>query len=234
MRTDAYHSLNRIWLPTIVLLFGITWATVALAQHDVHRYQTPHWEFDARHSHNHYYPARDYVVTTLPPESLHLVFGGNHFYFKAGVWFRPNGPNFIVVTPPAGVAIPTLPPSYTTLWIGGVPYYYANGVYYAQNPGVPGYMVVAPPPGYETATIQPTLSPPPPAAPSNPSSLSDAFFVYPRNGQTEAQIALDRGECNRWATGQMGSDNGGDPQRQQRFQRAVSACLEGRGYTVQQ
>jgi hypothetical protein len=232
MRTHAHHSLNRFWTLTILLLLGLVWTTAAIAQRDVRRYNSPHWELDTRHGHNHYYPAREYVVATLPPEPVHVVFGGNHFYFKAGVWFRPHGPNFIVVTPPIGVAIPVLPPSYTTLWIGGVPYYYANGVYYAQTPGVPGYAVVAPPPGNETAPIQPAVSPPVSTAPPSPSSGSDAFFVYPRNGQTEAQIAQDRSECNRWATGQLASDNPGDSQRQQRFQRALGACLEGRGYTV--
>ena len=225
MKTRAHY---RIRTQIIVFLFAMVWATAAIAEHDVRRYHSPHWELDTRHSHNHYYPARDYVVTALPPEPLHLVFGGNHFYFKAGVWFRPAGANYIVVTPPVGVAIPVLPRSYTTLWVAGVPYYYANGVYYGQTPGVPGYTVVPPPPGYESAPMQPAVSPPLPAAPPSVTSLNTALFVYPRNGQTEAQIGLDRSECNRWATSQVGLENSGDP----RFQRALSACLDARGYTV--
>jgi hypothetical protein len=76
--------------------------------------------------------------------------------------------------------------------------------------------------------------PPPPSTPVVSASVPGELFVYPRNGQTQAQIAADRTECNTWAAGQAGYDPSrlGDPQSQQRFQRAVTACLEGRGYTV--
>jgi hypothetical protein len=68
-----------------------------------------------------------------------------------------------------------------------------------------------------------------------PPAGSDTVFVYPRNGQSEAQTASDRSGCSRWATNQTGYDAGkpnpADPRRSD-FQRASSACLEGRGYTV--
>jgi hypothetical protein len=77
--------------------------------------------------------------------------------------------------------------------------------------------------------------PPPPVSPPPASSpVTGELFVYPRNGQTEAQLAADRRDCNNWAAAQTGFDPSrvGDPQSQPRFQRAVSACLEARGYTV--
>ena len=77
--------------------------------------------------------------------------------------------------------------------------------------------------------------PPPPASPPvAPSPAMGELFVYPRNGQTEAQLTADRRDCNSWAVSQTGYDPSrvGDPQTQPRFQRAVSACLEARGYTV--
>ena len=76
--------------------------------------------------------------------------------------------------------------------------------------------------------------PPPPVSPPVVSSPGTGeLFVYPRNGQTEAQLAADRRDCNGWAMSQTGSDPSrvGD-QSQPRFQRAVTACLEARGYTV--
>ena len=76
--------------------------------------------------------------------------------------------------------------------------------------------------------------PPPVIAPAAPSSVTGELFVYPRNGQTEAQLTADRRDCNSWAVSQTGSDPSKvtDPQSQLRFQRAVTACLEARGYTV--
>lgn len=52
-------------------------------------------------------------------------------------------------------------------------------------------------------------------------------IIYPRNGQSGAQLEADSRECNRWATTQQAamSDAGV-------FQRAVEACMDGRGYTM--
>ena len=107
---------------------------------------------------------------------------------------------------------PILPPAFATVWIGGLPYYYASDVYYVRSSG-PGYTVVAPPSGAETAQVVPAPLPEP--------------IVYPRNGQSAAQTEADRQECNRWATTQAGALADA-----QVFQRATEACLDGRGYTV--
>ena len=103
-------------------------------------------------------------LTTTSP----IGFGGAHFYFGAGVWYRVYAPGrFVVVAPPVGVVIPVLPPFYTMVWAGGVPYYYANNVYYVQTPQ--GYMVAAPPPSSVVVeqpppVEQPAQTPPPPVA----------------------------------------------------------------------
>ncbi|MBI3355618.1 MAG: hypothetical protein HY038_02375 [Nitrospirae bacterium] len=208
------------------------------------RFYSPHWELDIRHGHDHYYPARGYLVPRLPPGYLDLTFGGGHFFFRSGVWYRAQGPQFVVVRPPVGIRLGLLPPSYSTIWIGGMPYYYANGIYYTAVPNTTEYAVVNPPPGYETAMPQPapaqvpSLPPPapvsPPVAPA--ASLPQALFIYPREGQTPSEIAGDRRECNEWATGQTGYDparpSTGSAQRVGDFQRAVRTCLEGKGYTV--
>jgi hypothetical protein len=174
-------------------------------------FHSPYWDLDSRFRHDHYYPSRGTSVTALPPGNLSVIWGGGHFYFHGGVWFRASGPRFVVVAPPVGVVIPLLPPAYVTLQYGGVPYYYANGVYY--TPAAGGYTVVAAPPGIEQQ------APPPPAA--NPD-----FIVYPSRGQDERQIHDDREACAQWAAAQARGQDASV------YRRAATACLEGRGYAV--
>ena len=178
------------------------------------RHAPPLW-LDQRYHHDRYYPPRGYAVPARPGGSIGIHIGGAQLYFNAGVWFRPIGGRYVVITPPYGIAIPVLPSGYSTVWLDGVPYYYANGVYYAAAAGQ-GYSVDAPPPGADTA--QP--------APLPPSGLPDPI-IYPRNGQSAAQTEADRQDCNRWAVTQPSALADA-----QVFQRAMAACMDGRGYTV--
>ncbi len=72
---------------------------------------------------------------------------------------------------------------------------------------------------------------PPPPAPLPPATVyvpaRGAPVVYPRHGQSAEQQEFDSRECNRWATTQSAAmaDAGV-------FQRAVEACMDGRGYTL--
>ena len=119
-------------------------------------------DFDARYGHNHYYPSRGFVYGTLPLGAVSVGYGGGNYFFHGGVWFRPYGRRYVVVQPPLGIFLPVLPSDYATVWVGGTPYYYADGVYYNAAPGQ-GYVVVAPPPGAETAqTAAPARRRPPP------------------------------------------------------------------------
>ena len=77
---------------------------------------------------------------------------------------------------------------------------------------------------------------PPPHVP-----LVEKLFIYPRQNQSDQQQATDRYECHRWAVGQTGFDPTqltAGPQddskglRRADYSRAMTACLEGRGYTV--
>ena len=180
-------------------------------------FRSPNLRFDSRYHHNHYYPSRGFVTPGLPTGSISIGFGGGSFFFQGGVWFRPTGGRFVVVMPPIGITVPLLPPSYAPLWIDSTRYYYANGVYYtAAREG--GYVVVAPPQGADTAQPLP-MTPEPKPAPDP--------IIYPRSGQTPQQLEADRQECNRWATTQPSAQADASV-----FQRAVAACMDGRGYTV--
>jgi len=184
------------------------------------------WRFDDRHGHDRYYPSHGSIVPTLPDGYRHYRYDGRSYFFRGGVWYAPRGPRFVVVSPPVGLLIGVLPPFYTTLWFGGVPYYYADDVYYRWRPDLNGYMVVDPPDDGDRAP---------------PATSADDLFVYPKNGQSSEQQAADRYECHAWARGQTGFDptepQGGVPasdtaQRRSDYLRAMTACLEARGYSV--
>jgi len=67
------------------------------------------------------------------------------------------------------------------------------------------------------------------------SNLGDDIFVYPRDRQTDEQTDKDRYECHRWAVEQTGFDPSlpnQNPDDRANYIRALTACLEGRGYTV--
>ncbi|GAC1502917.1 MAG: hypothetical protein NVS1B6_09900 [Steroidobacteraceae bacterium] len=182
---------------------------------------------DSRYHHGRFYPAPGASVRLLPEGYRPYFYGGRSFYFSGGVWYAPGGPGFVVVRPPPGLVISVLPPYYSTVWIGGLPYYYANDVYYTWDPAQNGYVVVDPPANADQ-----------PSAP--PASVPEDLISYPKNGQTSEQQAADRYECHRWAKGQTGFDptqpGGGLPNdsasARSAYNRAMSACLTGRGYEV--
>jgi len=138
-----------------------------------------------------------------------------HCYFNPGfAWF-----------------LPVLPFGYATFWWGGLPYYYWNNLYYTWSPGDYGYVVTDPPPvagaegdsSYGGATQQ------------GSGSGSDVY-LYPRNGQSDAQTQNDRYECHSWAVSQTGFDPTRSSQQGSGsaadYRRAMIACLDARGYSA--
>jgi hypothetical protein len=226
-------SAHRIMKAIASLLLGVSMlASIASADprddrdnkgHDRQREAV----LDHRYNHDHYYPARGYAINRLPPGYNSARYHGSNYYFHGGVWYRPYGPRFVVVAPPIGIGIGALPPFYTTVWFGGIPYYYADNAYYVWRPQQRVYEVTEPPGGQASATT---------AAPN-----SQDLFIYPKNGQSDAQQATDRYDCHSWARQQTGFDptqpSGGVDEAQTAgkradYQRAETACLEARGYTV--
>jgi hypothetical protein len=177
---------------------------------------------DSRHNHNRLYPAKGQFLEVLPQGNREVFWGKERYHFFNGVWYRPMGKKFLVVSPPIGLTVPFLPPFHSTFWVNGIPYYYANEVYYTQSPV--GYVIVEPPKGEVSQ-----------APPGN------HFFIYPRQNQSEQTQKKDRLECQTWAEGQTNHNPAKPPssmtetqkkQIQGDFQRAMGACLEGRGYAV--
>jgi hypothetical protein len=107
------------------------------------------------------------------------------------------------------------------------PYYYAP--YYSPYYASPQVIIREQPPVY----FQPAPSVTPPS--------TERIFVYPRQGQSEELQAKDRYECHSWAVSQTHYDPtqpaSGMPaaqlnQMRADYQRAMGACLDGRGYTM--
>jgi hypothetical protein len=194
---------------------------------DVKRHQpSKQFRLDDRYRHDHYYPRRGYVVKQLPERRHHFHHRDRDYFFYSGIWYRPLGRRFVVTAPPVGIVISALPAFYTTLWISGIPYYYANDVYYVWRPDLDGYEVTEPPADLDER---------------EPSILSDELFIYPKQGQSEQQQADDRYACHRWSVDETDYDPTQPPEDlgvselrdlRDAYQRAMRACLEGRGYSA--
>jgi hypothetical protein len=79
------------------------------------------------------------------------------------------------------------------------------------------------------------------SAPASAASFADGLSITPQNGQTAPQQVTDRTACEAWSKGQTGFDitqptggvfSGDYTARREQFNRAMTACLEARGYAV--
>jgi len=229
------HTRKWLWISGLWVLALVGIATsFAEDRHPgpgpAHSYVPRGQVLDNRYNHGHYYPPAGAVVHALPGGYRPYSYRGSRFYFSAGVWYAPGPYGFVVTRPPPGLFVTVLPPFYSTVWFGGVPYYYADEVYYQWRPDMNGYVVASAPPGAD----QPGEAPPAPSPPAG-----DDFYIYPRNGQTPEQQSADRYECHSWAKTQTGFDPtqpagaaGPAAGGREQYQRAITACLEARGYSV--
>ena len=213
------------------------------ARHDgPARYDGRGQMLDSRYNHGRYYAPVGTVARTLPGDYRAYYHRGAPYYFSGGVWYSPRSLGFVVVTPPAGLVISVLPPYYSTVWIGGAPYYYADNVYYTSQPDQSGYVVATPPDDGGQGGAPAADGSADPSAGTQPAQQAPAdFIIYPKQGQSRDQQAADEYECHNWSKGQTGFDptqpNGGlapaDADRAHSYyDRAMAACLQGRGYQV--
>ena len=188
-----------------------------------------HWPDDRRwnpppHHHYHYrHPPRyrwGHHVPSLGPRAHLSLHFGERYWFDDGYWYTPGRSGFVVVRPPVGVYLNTLPVGYTLVRVGPSVYYHANGVYYTEAPSG----------GYQVAQVQ-----------DDEASSYQPPMVYPARGQSAEQQRSDEYECHGWAVDRAGFDPTlvplgqgpeGDAVLRGNYQRALTACLEGRGYTV--
>jgi hypothetical protein len=171
------------------------------------------------------YPPVGRSVRVLPRFTESFRVGGFDYRYYSGVFYRLGGPGlYVVVRAPLGARVRHLPIGYVSFFIGPRRYFYSNFTYYWWDPTVSEYVVVAPPEGADQAV----------AEASSKQGSSD-LFVYPKEGQSDEQRDRDRYECYVWASDQTGFDptaENPDADKASDYRRAMSACLEGRGYTV--
>lgn len=247
---SAKLNLNKyfVMVISIMMLFGISVSGYAEpAQHEGRKgpgrtsiravkktapSQYKHFK-DSRYRHNRTYLRRGYSVRSLPKDHRVVVHHHYPYYHAHGVWYAHRHGRYVVVAPPVGLFVPFLPLAYATIWVHGVPYYYANQTYYTQTPG--GYIVVEPPQG--------DVSENPPDSEDDETAdiTDDRIFVYPSKGQSQAQQDQDRYDCHKWAVDQTGYDPTKPPyerpeneimQQRKDYRRAMTACLDSRGYSV--
>jgi len=182
---------------------------------------------DYGHSHEHYRHYRHYA----PGYRMHHMPDGHHriwyrdrdYYLYGGAFFLHDPLGYHVVHAPIGARIRVLPHGYISFYLGSYNYYYHSHTYYRWLPETREYVVIEPPEGAERAVLA-----------TSEASLGE-IYVYPKNGQSEERQDRDRYECHLWAVDQSDYDPGSDDQDAELagdFRRALTACLEGRGYTV--
>ena len=175
------------------------------------------------------YHSPGHQLNKLPRQHHMVRVNRRPYYYHRGQFFEPRRQGYVVVSAPFGAAVPSLPAGYVSFGIGSRRYYHVNATYYLWRDRQQDYVVVKKPVGADEALPR-----------STEVAQSASVFVYPRDGQDETMRDQDRYQCHQWAKQQTGYDpstaqsadtransaNGGD------YKRAITACLEGRGYTV--
>lgn len=178
-----------------------------------------HVDYHRRFS-NHYKPG--YRLQHLPHHHTRIWYRNRDYYYFGGSFFLPASYGYYVVNAPIGARIRVLPHGYLSFYLGHNHYYYYNDIYYRHIPDTREYVVVEPPEGAEEALM---------AAADQGSNL----YVYPNEGQSAETQERDRYDCHLWAVDQTDYEpglEGQEPELADDYRRALSACLEGRGYTV--
>jgi hypothetical protein len=178
------------------------------------------------------YADRDHRDFRRPGESIHVLpdrherirVNDHPYYYRRGVFYEPRSSGYVVISAPLGAHVRSLPTGYVSFGLDTRRYFYANTTYYLYDDRSRDYVVVEQPARAE-ALMQSSME----------VASAAELFVYPKNGQNEELRDQDRYECHRWAKSQTSYDPSMANQRASLapdYRRAISACLEGRGYTV--
>ncbi|WP_319941699.1 DUF6515 family protein [Pseudomonas californiensis] len=167
-----------------------------------------------------------YAIDRVPGSSSRIPYRGQDYFYSEGYWYRPQGPRYVVVTPPYGVRVRSVPSYSQEVWVGGSLLFLAAGTYYAYQEDSQDYVVVNPP---QNEAVQ--------SAPVQQQGNGYDPVAYPLNGQSQQQVELDHYQCYRWAADQSGFDPANVTYQPQAdvvdlYRRSMGACLAGRGYSV--
>ncbi len=161
----------------------------------------------------------------------HHGYSGHHH--TGGI--RWSGPRLGI-----GLHVPLLPIGFGTYWYNDSPYYAYRDNYYVADGR--GFLVVEQPrqdPVFSASGPAPVVAAPPsqssPTPSYEPSAKTGQLYAYPQKGQTDSAATFDRIECETWGgkqTGYFPGQSADNAAKKSDYQRAVVACLEGRGYSV--
>lgn len=166
------------------------------------------------------------VVTRLPPGYRDYYWRGRPYYYAGGHWYNRRGASYVVVGAPFGLFVSYLPSYYSTVWVGGSRYYYVDDTYYSYDPLRRGYIVTRSPYGDDAGYDEDY---------GDDESVQDELYIYPTRGQSEQQQADDKYECHKWSFEQTGFDPTQmqhESSKREQYDRALTACLTARGYSV--
>jgi len=171
-----------------------------------------------------------YEIDRMPRGYSRVPYRGQDYFYSSGYWYRPQGPRYIVVTPPRGARVRVLPDYAQQVWLGSAMFFLAAGTYYTYEQSTQDYIVAEPPQG-----VEPVYSPQPTQASENPYEVT----AYPVNGQSQQQFEQDRYDCYRFAVQQTNFDPAAAtyqpaPEVIGVFRQNMANCYAGRGYSVQQ
>jgi hypothetical protein len=179
-----------------------------------------------------------YEIDRVPGGYSRIPYRGQDYFYSGGYWYRPQGPRYVVVTPPYGVRVRSLPSYASEVWVGGALLFLAAGTYYAYQPDTQDYVVATPPanvdPGY--AQQPPPQVQQPVQQGQQPGTQYDPQFSTV-NGQSQEQMGQDRYECYSLSVQQTGLDPANvtyqpDPSLIDAYRRSMTDCLLKRGYSV--
>jgi len=227
-RYEEHRNHERVRSDRVVVTSNKTHRSQHRPKYNLYRrhqhiyYRTPWYNtYYVAPIHYHFHPI-GYRVQALPRTYVRIVVSGLPYFYFGGIYYRSYNSGYVVVSAPIGAVVTTLPVGFLAFSLGAMTYYYVNDAYYVWDEPREGYLVVEKPEGADQAIADATAG---------------RLFVYPKEGQSEEQQARDRYECHRWAVTQTHVDPTLEDatytnEQRQDYQRAMTACLEGRGYTV--
>jgi len=171
----------------------------------------------------HYHPV-GYRIHRIPHHYIRIYVSNLPFFYFGGIYYRELDDGYIVVDAPIGAVVTELPLGYIAFNNGFDTYFYVNSTYYRWSDSETAFVVVAKPNGADEAVEEATR---------------ERIFAYPNAGQSEEQQAKDRYECHQWAVSETNVDPTLEDENEElaledvtNYRRALSACLEGRDYSV--
>lgn len=196
-----------------------------MRNHRVQREHDRHWDRswdrdrfrDRERSRVFFRPRFGFSESWLPRDRIFIRVRNHPYYYFGGTFYDYYGGSYVIVNAPVGAIVPQIPGGYISFMIGPMRYFYFGGTYYIHN-------------GQQYEVVEP-----PPQAQHIVNTANQEMIIYPAKGQSQHQLNADRYSCHLWAVKQTGFDpsaNNPNLSLKPDYDRAMSACLEAKGYVV--